>query len=136
MRLSLFNFVIILIILLSGCSGKAKVSGKVTFDDGTPLTTGEVRFEAANYLASGKIQADGSYQIGSVSAKDGVPAGSYKVSVLALDDSGIKPGMMPGNTPPLKSLVAEKYRSGDTSELVCEVNGSTTFNFTVEKEKP
>jgi hypothetical protein len=86
----------------------------------------------ATALTSGKIQPDGSYQLGSAGAADGIPKGTYKVSVFALDESGIKPGVLPGEAPPMKSLVAERYRSGETSGLVCEVNGSTTFDIKVE----
>jgi hypothetical protein len=135
MRLKMFGFVIVLLVLIVGCSGKIKVSGKVTFEDGTPLTAGEVRFESSDCLVSGKIQSDGSYQLGSASATDGIPKGSYNVSVFSIDESGIKSGVPPENAPPLKSLVAEKYCFGKTSGLVCDVNTSTTFDFTVEKAK-
>ncbi|MDR3199609.1 MAG: hypothetical protein LBU34_17205 [Planctomycetaceae bacterium] len=131
----MINFVVILLVLIIGCSGKTQVSGKVTFDDGSPLTTGEVRFESAGFLASGKIQSDGTYRLGSVTKSDGVPKGSYKVSIFAMDESGILPGMLPGDAPVPQSLVAQKYRSGETSGLVCEVNDSTTFDVTVEKPK-
>jgi hypothetical protein len=136
MRLTtIIIFVSILVVLITGCSGKTQVSGKVTFDDGSPLTVGEVRFESTGFLASGKIQSDGTYQLGSVGKSDGVPNGSYKVSIFAMEESGINPGMLPGDAPVPKSLVTEKYRSGETSGLVCEVNGSTTFDITVEKSK-
>jgi hypothetical protein len=136
MRLTMISLVMILLVLITGCSGKVKVSGKVTFEDGTPLTTGEVRFESANALVSGNIQSDGSYQLGSAAAADGIPKGSYKISVLAMDTSGINLGPPTNDTLPPKQLVAEKYRSGKTSGLVCEVNSTTTFDFTVEKAKP
>ncbi|MDR2756203.1 MAG: hypothetical protein LBC20_10900 [Planctomycetaceae bacterium] len=135
MRFTTIIFVAIFLVLMIGCSRKTQVSGKVTFDDGSTLTVGEVRFESAGFLASGKIQSDGTYRLGSVSKSDGVPKGSYKVSIFAMDESGNKPGMPLVNVPVPKSLVAEKYRSGETSGLVCEVNGSTTFDITVEKPK-
>jgi hypothetical protein len=127
-------FSLLFLSLLSvGCSGKSKVTGKVTFSDGTPLTTGEVRFETTSFLASGKIQSDGSYRLGSVSESDGVPKGSYRVSIYALDFSHITPEMNIADAPPGKPLVAEKFRSGETSGLTCEVNGTTKFDITVEK---
>jgi hypothetical protein len=128
-------FVAIFLVLIIGCSKKTQVSGKVTFEDGSPLTAGEVRFESSGFLASGKIQSDGTYRLGSAADADGVPKGSYKVSIFAMDESGTKTGMLPGDAPVPKSLVTEKYRSGETSGLVCEVNGSTTFDITVEKSK-
>jgi hypothetical protein len=125
----------VLPLLLSaiGCSGKMSVSGKVTFTDGTPLTTGEVRFESSGFLAAGKIQSDGSYQVGTTSETDGIPKGTYKVSIYALDYSHIKPEMNPMEAPPAESLVAEKFRSGETSGLTCVVNGSTKFDIKVDK---
>jgi hypothetical protein len=128
-------FVSFFLVLIIGCSQQTQVSGKVTFEDGSPLTTGEVRFESSGFLASGKIQSNGTYRLGSTAKADGVPKGSYKVSVFAMDESGFKPGTLPRDAPAPQSLVMEKYRSGETSGLVCEVNGSTTFDITVEKPK-
>jgi hypothetical protein len=135
MRYIIIIFATILLVLITGCSQKTQVSGKVTFEDGSPLTAGEVRFESSGFLASGKIQSDGTYRLGSTANADGIPKGSYKVSIFAMDESGIKPGMLPGDAPAPKLLVTEKYCSGETSGLICEVNGSTTFDITVEKLK-
>ena len=122
-----------LFLSISGCGSKVSVSGKVTFDDGSPLTTGEVRFETSGFMSSGKIQPDGTYQLGSISEKDGIPKGTYGVTVHAMDESGMTPGMLPEDAPPPKSLVAPKFGSTNTSELTCEVKGSTVFNITVQK---
>ncbi|MDR1492417.1 MAG: hypothetical protein LBT05_06835 [Planctomycetaceae bacterium] len=133
MRFTTLICVLLLPALTVGCSGKTKVTGKVAFSDGAPLTTGEVRFESDGFLAAGKIQSDGSYRLGSASETDGVPKGSYRVSIYALDYSHIPPGADLMKAPPAKSLVAEKFRSGETSGLTCEVNGATKFDITVEK---
>jgi hypothetical protein len=105
------------------------VTGTVKYTDGTPVTQGEVRFETDTFTASGKINPDGSYALGSVKATDGVPKGHYAVAVIAaeagtMSDEGIMPG---------KVLVAEKYMSARTSGLNCAVTGSTKFDITVEK---
>ncbi|MDR2705606.1 MAG: hypothetical protein LBC02_07485 [Planctomycetaceae bacterium] len=122
-----------LLLVVIGCSNKVSVSGKVTFTDGTPLTTGEVRFESSGFLAAGKIQSDGNYQLGTISESDGILKGSYKVSIYALDYSHITPEMNPMEVPPAKSLVAEKFCSGETSGLTCVVSGNTKFDIKVEK---
>ncbi len=127
--------VLALFAFISGCSSNSQVTGKVIFDDGTPLTTGEVRFESSGYLGSGQIQSDGTYTVGSKAEKDGIPKGSYQVSIYAFEYPAGKPGENPAKTPPPKSLVAKEFQSGKTSGLVCEVNGKTTFDITVKKPK-
>jgi hypothetical protein len=71
-----------------GCgSGKYPVRGKVTLEDGTPLTRGMVVFESLDGTqgARGMIQPDGRYELSSASAGDGVRPGRYRVLVSALD---------------------------------------------------
>jgi flagellar hook assembly protein FlgD len=133
MRYIMLIFVFQFVIFASGCSGKVQVSGNITFPDGAPLTTGEIRFEADGFVAAGKIQPDGSYKLGSLKDNDGVPKGSYKVSIYALDYSNAKLENDPANTTHAIPLVAEKFLSTKTSGLVCNVNGKTKFNVTVEK---
>lgn len=122
-----------LLALTLGCSSKTKVTGKVTFEDGTPLTTGEVRFESSGKLASGKIQPDGTYSLGSVGESDGIEKGTYKVSIYAMDYSDAKSSGDPATAAPPKSLVAKKYQSAKTSELECVVDGTKVFDIKVEK---
>ena len=111
--------------LLPGCSDHQKVSGTVTYPDGTPLTQGFVYFDSTTELfqARGEIMNDGSYQLGSVKANDGIPSGKYMVFVISerRGDQGRIP------------LVAPKYNSGSTSEIVCEIPvPKGKFDFTVE----
>lgn len=125
--------VVLLVCSVVGCGSKVSVSGKVTFDDGSPLTSGEVRFETSDFVSSGKIQPDGTYRLGTVSDKDGIPKGTYGVTVRAMDSSGVTPGMLPEDAPPPKSLIASKFGATATSGLTCDVKGKTTFNITVQK---
>jgi hypothetical protein len=133
MRCVAFICVSYLLLLAVGCSGNIQVTGNVTFPDGSPLTTGEVRFEAPGFVAAGKIKSDGSYRVGTTSDTDGIPKGEYKVSIYALDYSHITPEMNSLDVPPAKSLVAEKFCSAETSGLTCNVTSKTKFNITVEK---
>jgi hypothetical protein len=130
-----FSIVAIAFFLFSaaGCGSKVSVSGKVTFDDGSPLTSGEVRFETAEFVSSGAIQPDGTYRLGTTSAQDGIPKGTYGVTVRAMSTPELKPGVRTENVPPPKSLINTKFGATATSELTCEVKGSTTFNITVQK---
>ena len=124
---------VFVLVLAAGCGSNVGVSGKVTFEDGSPLTTGEVRFETDSFTSSGKIKPDGTYQLGATGIDDGIPKGSYGVTVRAMDNSGIKPGMSPAEAPPSKSLIDLKFSSVKTSALTCEVNGKTTFDIKVTK---
>jgi len=130
-----FSVVVVAVLLfsISGCGSKVSVSGKVTFDDGSPLASGEVRFETADFVSSGKIQPDGTYRIGAISDKDGIPRGTYGVTVRAMDTSMITPGMDPEKAPPPKSLIDTKFGSITSSGLTCEVKGTTKFDITVKK---
>src|SRR4051812_45349073 len=79
------------LVLLSACAGcgAAKfqpVHGKVTLEDGTPLTGGLVLLEekvAENAKTSrGMIQSDGSFQLSTRGPGDGAPIGKYSVAVI------------------------------------------------------
>lgn len=120
-----------------GCGGtNVGVSGKVTFSDGTPLTKGEVQFLTATYVASGTIQSDGSYTIGSTTQNDGLPAGTYSVTVnKAFGDSGVTAAVSAIDAKPMLPLINPKYNSATTSGLTCDVKGKTTFDITVEPFK-
>jgi len=101
----------------------------VTFQDGAPVPRGQVTFISNTFSAGGTIAADGSY---SVTVK--VPAGTYGVTVVASGDS---PSSLVHveNVKPIKPLVDKKFNSPDTSGLVCEVKGKTTFPITVTPPK-
>jgi len=102
------------------------VGGKVTYKDGKPVNSGKVTLTSGWFTADGDIIAEGSY---SISGR--VPAGTYKASVQAFEYSPT--GMTADVATPAKSLLAPRFDSPDTSGLVCEVKGPTTFNITVEK---
>ncbi|MDR1960374.1 MAG: hypothetical protein LBQ54_15285, partial [Planctomycetaceae bacterium] len=60
--------------MTAGCGSKnQKVSGKVTFTDGSPLTTGIVCFVAEDgSTGRGEIVLDGTYVMGFESEKNGI----------------------------------------------------------------
>jgi hypothetical protein len=118
------------------------VKGKVTFPDGTPLTRGDVQFMTPTIVASGTIQPDGTYIIGSKKNNDGLPKGTYTVTVRAheeigsdvkipdtVSDARVDAGKRPVQVP---SLIDLKYSSPESSGLSCNVQGATVFNITVE----
>ncbi|MDR1494399.1 MAG: hypothetical protein LBT05_17020 [Planctomycetaceae bacterium] len=121
------KYLIIAVALLctAGCSRNVALSGRVTFPDGSPLTVGEVYFETDTFLSHGSIGKDGRYVLGSLSEKDGLPPGTYRVSIVDAEE--------PAGAMTYKSLIDEKYKDGKTSGLTCTVKGSTTFDITVTK---
>ena len=118
-------FVVCGLLVIAGCgSGGHKVSGKVTYADGSPLTTGTVELDGPSGAGSGDIQPDGTYNI-TFGESGGVPDGTYRVRVQAFGEGTGGPG---------PSVVAEKYRSFEDSGLTVTVAGaSQEFNITVEK---
>lgn len=145
MNKKIFGWVVVAVIICAaGCSNKVKVSGKVTFPDGSPLTVGKVAFETETFVATGALNEDGTYILGSESERDGIPPGLYKVYVAgAMKQIGTQDMNVPtasagggqvGTTmamPVVVPAIAAKYSKADTSEITCEVKKSMTFNFEV-----
>jgi hypothetical protein len=81
----------LLLVAVAGCGGRLyPVRGKVTFEDGTPLSKGTVVFESIGgekaITARGAIQPGGSYQLSTYKPGDGAPAGKYRVLVAPMVD--------------------------------------------------
>ncbi|MDR0869238.1 MAG: carboxypeptidase-like regulatory domain-containing protein [Planctomycetaceae bacterium] len=114
-----------------GCGGKGfNVSGKVTFPDGKPVPRGQVTLFSDTFTAGSGIGADGTYRINMP-----VPAGTYKVTVRATEDSPSDTKVAPEDVKPPKPLVDVKYNSPEKSGLTVDVKGATTFDITVEPPK-
>lgn len=133
---SLFLLFAFFLSLCLGCSGKSSVTGTVNFEDGSPLTKGEVFFESdAGFLGSGKIRSDGAYTVGSEKESDGLPDGTYMVTVRgAFDMPPVPPDAdmsKPETLPKATQLVDTKFASNATSGLTCEVKGKTVYPITV-----
>jgi hypothetical protein len=118
--------VLSLSLLTLGCNNpNIKFSGKVTFPDGQPLTTGLVCFSTSAFMASGELQADGTYSLGSLSENDGIPPGKYKVYVQGAVEE------INGKTTP---LIDPKFTASGSTPLEYEVakGVSPRFDFVVE----
>ena len=77
-----FALLFFALLFVAGCgSGHVQLGGTVTFDDGTPLTTGAVIFATEAFMASGRIDSQGNFVIGSLGVRDGLPPGTYKVYI-------------------------------------------------------
>jgi hypothetical protein len=130
-----------LVLFSAGCGGggpaKYKVTGKVTFADGTPLTKGIVIFANPAGNARGQLDSSGNYKLGMEGAGDGAGAGTYQVFLAGPIFDAPQPSTGTDDYMAIKeeteALVNPKFREPTTSGLTCEVKGSTTFDITVEK---
>jgi hypothetical protein len=130
--LALLQAVLLLAVLLPGCKRGAApltpVQGKVSFK-GMPVTGGTIVFTpdssrgASGKIAFGKLGTDGAYALLTGEAKGASP-GAYRVTLVSLtsDDA---PAAGDRFKAPL-SMLPDKYRDPELSELVCEVKENKT----------
>ena len=136
MRLLLIGFVGSFILLV-GCGKNVKVTGKVTFEDGTPLTMGRVCFQTETMFADGPLREDGTYTLGSLGENTGLPRGNYQVFITgattppSLGSGKGQLGAIQGSFMPGTPLVHAKFTDRMTSGLTCEVNGRTVYDIQV-----
>jgi hypothetical protein len=82
----------LLLLALLGCGGAnqletAPVSGRVTLD-GKPLERGTVTFlPERGRVATGEIQTDGTFTLGTYSERDGAIVGRHRVAVVVVDQA-------------------------------------------------
>lgn len=79
-----FLFLITIFLFIFGCGEKlTKMSGKVTFPDGKPLSKGVVYFDDGKVSAKGPISPDGTFTMsfGGRNKANGLPPGQYKVYI-------------------------------------------------------
>jgi len=125
----------------SGCSKNVSLQGKVTFEDGSPLTVGTVNFTSESGLSRGIIQPDGTYQIGTLKSGDGLLPGTYKVYITGAveaaaaaatstqTDSMGNPVESIGS---VRQLIDLQFVTAEATPLVCEVPApGNRFDITV-----
>lgn len=135
--------VMILVMSSLGCGKNHQLKGTITYKDGTPITTGMVNFDSGTSISRGKIQSDGSYTVGTLKDKDGIPKGTYSVYITGAEvglESGknqrVRVDSM-GNPIPImaghRQLVDRKYMNASTTPIQCEVPAAKNrFDFIVE----
>jgi hypothetical protein len=95
------------------------VKGKVSYK-GQPVTKGTIRFEPDGYgrMATGQLKADGTFELTTLKAGDGVVAGEHRVSIDGFDKALAR------------DRTLKKYASPNTSKLTADVSAEKTeFNF-------
>lgn len=136
------TILLLLLALCFGCGQNVQVKGKVTYPDGEPVTRGRVAFVTDKEFYSGQLKSDGTYTLGTLKANDGIPPGKYKVYIGDSTETISAPASSQTNKNSRRSMpppsvkkehVAQKYCSSESSDLSCEVKGSTVFDFTVDR---
>jgi hypothetical protein len=125
-----------LLAFVSGCgSGRYAVTGRVTYEDGSPVEAGtvigEAKVDGRPVGVQGNIEKDGTFCWGTERARDGAFPGNYRVLVMpvALGDSELAAGKVPA--------VGGKYAKYETSGITFEVKAqNNVLNITVAKPKP
>lgn len=120
----------------AGCSsGRYPVSGRVTYEDGTPLPEGSVVGESSDgekpVMARGTVGPDGKFEWGTERPGDGAKPGKYRVIILprALGDAELARGEVPA--------VDGKYTKYESSGITFEVKPEKNeLNITVPKPLP
>jgi hypothetical protein len=112
----------------SGCNGKqVGLSGKIVFsDDGSPVTFGTVCFATSTFQAKGEIKKNGTFTMGSLSASDGLPPGTYQVYFLGLTED------LGGES--IYSILDPKWNSPSTTDLTVTIE-KTTSNLEIKVDR-
>ena len=99
------------IVIVVGCGPKLQKAGGVVKVDGVPVKQGTVTFYPAveGRSANAQIGEDGSFTISFDSLNDGLPAGEYKVAIIA---DIFKP-----NTKAMEQEAEMKKRVGSTDDV-------------------
>lgn len=127
-----FVLSLFLILVATGCGKNVKVTGKVTYEDGEPLTVGRVCFEAGSFFADGPVKKDGTYSIGGATENSGIPSGDYQVYILgaAKLPEMLGEGRETTFAPPVP-VIDGKFTDANTSGLKCTVKGRTVYDIKV-----
>ncbi len=125
-------------LMVCGCGGQPtySVAGKVTFRDGTPLTAGQVEFQAVDrpISAVGYIAPDGTFELNTIDEADGAFTGTYKVAVKPPPAPIMDPGQPEKTQEELAARkawfqkVPVRYHSPETSGIELVVGEDASEN--------
>lgn len=121
----------LLLIALAGCEPSGlrtyPVNGTVTFADGQPVKFGTVEFysEAHDLTARGKIQPDGTFQLGTFTADDGAVEGAHNVIIVQLLLGEVMGAQVDGHHDHGRH-VDRKFSDYNTSDIKINVSSQET----------
>ncbi|MDR2642023.1 MAG: hypothetical protein LBC74_04440 [Planctomycetaceae bacterium] len=120
MSINQLIFISIISIAAIGCSNTVHVNGKVTLEDGTPVTKGTINFNNEGYEARGIIKPDGTYQVATTASGQGLQKGNYRVFFSGTQNVDEKLKPIP--------IIDQRYDSVDTTDLTISIQGKTNFS--------
>jgi hypothetical protein len=120
-------YISLVLLLLTGCGGNAQLGGKVSFSDNEPLTVGTIYFTNDHFTARAHIRPNGTYDVGSLSERDGLPPGTYKVHIS---------GAIVEKDGKETSLISAEFASSKTTPLSITVPGERVYSVIVERPRP
>ena len=141
----LLTFTCLFSFCLLGCGDNVRLRGTVTFSDNQePLTVGEIHFSTPTFLARATIQPDGTYTVGSEREGDGLPPGTYAITIVnavegrwTMTDRPDVDARGLAHVAPERPLIHPRYRNRETSGLSVTVDGSSrVFDFQVDRFIP
>lgn len=122
----LFAALVLLVFPSCGRSDRHRVSGRVHFPDGTPLTSGRVAVDFGDgRSARGRIDRDGTFRMGTLKDRDGMRAGTWQVAILDSDVLDFATGATVRRIDP-------RFEDPRTSGLSFEVPKQMAWDITVE----
>jgi hypothetical protein len=130
-----FALLLPLITLFAGCgSGRYPVTGRITYEDGSPVPAGtviaEATIEGKLVGVQANIEKDGSFRWGGANPGDGALPGQYRVLITSPTLSDAEKAL--GNQP----LLDGKYGRYESSEITFEVKaGKNELPITVSRPK-
>ncbi|MFM9965541.1 MAG: hypothetical protein ACKV2Q_30515 [Planctomycetaceae bacterium] len=123
----------------AGCSaentlGRQAVKGSVTLD-GQPLASGSIRFEPQNVsgikVSAGAVIHNGQFVI---LEDQGLPKGSYKVSISSPEGGNQEPSMPAPNVPPPRERIPEKYNINTTLTVEIPTGAQKGLTFELKSQ--
>ena len=127
---STFFVTILIAVVCLGCGKHVGLSGKVVFsDDDSPVPRGTVLFATSTFQSQGDIKSDGTFTMGSFRERDGLPPGTYSVSIF-----GAVEGIGDGRNERIYQLLDSKWTSPSTSDYMIEVK-KTTRNLVIKVDR-
>lgn len=133
-RLTFLSYSIVLFVASLGCSGNVPVSGRVVFEDGSPLTVGQICFTNDEYMAKSDIDKNGEYSLHSLKKNDGIRKGTYKVYItgaIGFKESKESQGVSAYRFDSPIQLVDMQYTNPDLSGWVFDIQKKTKLDFVV-----
>ena len=129
MKRNLLIGLVLFTVLFVGCGkGFVPLGGKVTFEDGSPLTVGAVCFSTGTFMAEGRLNEQGEYVLSSLGKDDGLPPGTYKVYIQGATKTDAKERTV--------DLIHSKFVSPDTTPLSYDVKKGGDNVYDIQVTKP